>query len=181
MKIDKKTIVAIALCVIAVLVVVMRIKSGFTPSKPAAKPSAKTQAAAAATESQTRKAARREEELSAKIHDYNKLVASLEETDIPFEAKTFRNPMKPLVSEADKKSGTKKPWEPKEEIIATSAVGYTIEGIVWDDAQPLALINNQVVGVGDQLDDGSRILEITKQRVRFTKKGREYFLEFREE
>ena len=62
------------------------------------------------------------------------------------------------------------------------AKGYSIEGIVWDEAAPpLAIINDQVVGVGESLDDGSRITEITADTVRFTKDGSKYYLVFREE
>ena len=185
MNIDKKTIVAIVLCIVAVLVVVWRVKSGLTPSRPAAKPgAAKSKPAAPATgksEARASRAAAKSKEISLKAKGYSNLIAALKESDIDYEAKSFRNPMTPLVKEYDKRSGGKAPWKPQKGIAATTLAGYTIEGIVWDDVAPLALVNSQVVGVGDRLDDGTKIIEITKKKVRFTRNGREYFLEFREE
>jgi hypothetical protein len=183
MKIDKKTIVAIVLIAAALLVVVWQIKSSFTPKRPAARPrAAKSQPAVVdQTKARASRTAAANEELSRKVVEYNNLVAALKKTDIDFEEKKFRNPMAPLIDESDKKATGQKSWEPREDIIATTMAGYTIEGIVWDEANPLALVNDQVVGVGDRLDDGSKIVQITKRKVRFTKNGREYFLEFREE
>jgi hypothetical protein len=59
--------------------------------------------------------------------------------------------------------------------------GYTIEGIVWNEVEPLALLNGQVVSVGENLNDGSLITEITADTVRFTTNGIEYYLVFRGE
>ena len=187
MNIDKKTIVAIVLVVLAVVVVVTRLKSGFAPSKPKAKN--RVSKAAPKADLSTAKASRAAamaEEASQRAKGYSSYIETLQESDLDFEAKRFRNPMTPLVSESDgKKSGrTGGALSLKTPVVGVTdalALGYTIEGIVWDEADPLALINNQVVGVGDRIDDETLIVEITPQKVRFTRKGREYFLEFREE
>ena len=61
------------------------------------------------------------------------------------------------------------------------SMGYSIEGIVWNDFNPLALVNNQVVGIGEKLDDGALITTITQDTVRFTRNGMRYYLVLREE
>ena len=42
--------------------------------------------------------------------------------------------------------------------------GLVLEGIVWDEERPLAVINDRVVGVGDTLRQG-RIVTITQTEV----------------
>lgn len=185
MNIDKKTIVAIVLCVVAVIVVVLRIRSGFAPSKPSARSGAKAKTATGQAVAQVSKAAVSSPEPSLSAKGYQEFISTLEESDIDFDQKKLRNPMTPLVREAGKgrtgSKGAKQPGPPIETLTNAQSLGYSIEGIVWDELEPLALINNQVVGVGDRLEDESLIVAITKKKVRFTRKGREYFLEFREE
>ncbi len=41
---------------------------------------------------------------------------------------------------------------------------YQLKGILWDPQRPSAIINNQVVGVGDRLH-GWQVMEIQKDRV----------------
>lgn len=42
--------------------------------------------------------------------------------------------------------------------------GYALSGILWDAESPSAVINNQVVGLGDRLDQW-QVMEIRKDRV----------------
>jgi hypothetical protein len=185
MKIDKKTIIAILLGVVAIAVVLYQLRSTMSPpSRSVTSTVAKPEAVPSESKSQASKAS---EEPSLQTFGYQAYIASLDPSDIDFKSSDFRNPMKPLVKV--KKTGTSRkstvsgPATRKIGVGPTNALslGYTIEGIVWDEASPLALINNQVVGTGDRLNDGSLIVEITPKRVRFTKNGKKYFLEFREE
>lgn len=184
MNIDKKTVVAVALVLVAVIVVILQLRSGPAQKKAAARPA--TGAAAAAATSQAAKAADSGDELSASAKEYQEFASTLEETDIDFDRKKLRNPMTPLIRKAGRgaassNKGIKQPGPPIETLTNAQSLGYSIQGIVWDEVEPLALINNQVVGVGDRLEDDSLIVQITRTKVRFTRKGREYFLEFREE
>ena len=76
--------------------------------------------------------------------------------------------MRPLVS--DPKPDGAKPSGPATNVTVgpTDALskGYTIEGIVWNEVQPLALVNEQVVSVGERLTDGALITEITPDTLR---------------
>ena len=42
--------------------------------------------------------------------------------------------------------------------------GFDLSGILWDASQPIAIINGQMLRVGDEVE-GYRILEITRDRV----------------
>ena len=42
--------------------------------------------------------------------------------------------------------------------------GFTLSGILWDASAPIAIINGQMVHVGEELD-GYRVVEITQDRV----------------
>lgn len=44
--------------------------------------------------------------------------------------------------------------------------GVKLEGIIWDEKKPMAIINNKVVGVGDDIS-GAKIIEIKKNEVIF--------------
>lgn len=184
MKVDKKTILAIVLGIAAVGVVVYQVMGSFSST-----PRAGTSAVAAptpspvASTSQTAPASVRAASEPSLSDDYAKFIATVKEDNLPFKSRTFRNPMTPLVSE--KKSDEPKASGPATKVAVgpsdALALGYTIEGVVWNEANPLAIVNDQVVGVGETLEDGSVITEITPDTVRFTKQGRNYFLVFREE
>ena len=60
-------------------------------------------------------------------------------------------------------------------------MGYTLEGIVWGEIDSFALVNNQVVGVGEKLDDGALVTQITRDTGRFIRDGNKYYLVLREE
>lgn len=52
---------------------------------------------------------------------------------------------------------------------------FTIQGIIWEGIIPMAIINDNVVKVGDVLE-GARIIGIDKEGVNFLYYGREYKL-----
>ena len=185
MKIDKKTIIMIVLVVAAVVVAISQFKKVPKSTRPAAQPAGTPATATATTGSQTPQVPDETQLMAMKARAYQEYVETLEESDIDFDRKKLRNPMTPLVREKGGSGASgksiKQPGPPIETVTNAASLGYKIEGIVWDELEPLALINDQVVGVGDRLDDESLIVQITKRKVRFTRKGREYFLEFREE
>ena len=48
--------------------------------------------------------------------------------------------------------------------LSESVRGLMLDGIVWDEEKPYAIINNQVLGIGSQIGR-SRITQITKEAV----------------
>ena len=53
----------------------------------------------------------------------------------------------------------------------TSAASWRLSGILYSDQQPLAIINNRPVGVGDRVD-GATVVEIKKRQVTVESDGR---------
>ena len=185
MKMDKKTVIAIVLAVAAVGLILYQFKGAFSSAKTmiaSSAPVATPQSAAAASQPQPSTSSPEH----ARLDDYTALIAELDESDIAFENKIFKNPMRPLVSDATR--GTREAVKDSGPATTLSrgpidalSMGYTIEGIVWNVVDPLALVNNQVVGVSEELSDGALITEITPDTVRFTKNGNKYYLVLREE
>ena len=55
------------------------------------------------------------------------------------------------------------------------AKGLALNGIVWDENFPLAMINDQVLGVGEKIDN-RQIKKITRTEVTLEEQGREFIL-----
>lgn len=53
--------------------------------------------------------------------------------------------------------------------------GITLIGIIWDEKNPCALINNEVVKIGDKIDDCT-VIEIRQDSVTVIKQGQVYTL-----
>jgi hypothetical protein len=51
----------------------------------------------------------------------------------------------------------------------------SLEGIVWDEKKPLALINNKVLGEGEIIKE-AKIVKINKKEVKLIFQGREFIL-----
>ncbi|GAB4343388.1 MAG: hypothetical protein Kow0099_21760 [Candidatus Abyssubacteria bacterium] len=180
MKADKKTILAVVLGLVAVGVVGYQL-FGVLPTNT----SSARNAVAAPTPSPIVSAPQSAEAVRApqpktQLRPYEELIAKLEEDDLPYRDKSFRNPMAPLVSEAKPKEAAASFESPNGPLDAL-AMGYTIEGIVWNDVQPLAIVNNKVVAVGESLDDGALVTNITPDLVSFRKSGRTYYLAIQRE
>jgi len=189
MKIEKKTAIAIVLGLVAFGVVVYQLRGVFLPSKTTtatASPMLKSPSVLSFTSSAPQAP---QPEIAAgdlepaPAQKYKLYIAELMEADIVFDNRGFRNPMTPLAREGSgnkrKVSGpATKVVSPRTEALA---LGYTVEGIVWNDLGPLALVNSQVVGIGEALEDGAVITEITRDTVRFSKDGNRYYLVLREE
>ena len=54
--------------------------------------------------------------------------------------------------------------------------GLVLNGIMWDSKNPLAIINSEVVKVGDELH-GMKVAEITEKSVVLEYEGKEYTLD----
>lgn len=182
MKIDKKTIIALVLVVVAAVVVVRRLKDVV----PSPTETIRNTISNAAPEGpgHASQASTADPEQAPK-DEYEIIIAGVMEADLDYRDKDFRNPMEPLVSERIEGTAKSKPSGPATNVSVgpTDALkkGYTIEGIVWNEVEPLALVNGQVVAVGEQLNDGSIITEISADTVRFTHNAIEYYLVFRGE
>lgn len=50
-----------------------------------------------------------------------------------------------------------------------------VQGVIWSERNPRAIVNNRVVGKGDFVE-GVEILEVSQKGVRFFFDGRSYFL-----
>ena len=190
MKMDKKTIMAIVLIVAALGLVLYQMRGVFMPSRsktaatattPKSKPAAPvTQPAAGASNARSVK--------SLMADDYSGYIASLNETDIDFSGRKFKNPMTPIVEDGE--NGRPQNWVPRPDHVEKPkrtpgfeelAEDDTLEGIVWNEKDPLALVNDQVVGVGEELEDGAVVTAITQDTVKFSRNGNRYYLVLREE
>lgn len=69
-----------------------------------------------------------------------------------------KDPFTPPVISAVEKAGT--------EVLA----GVRLEGIIWDEKKPIAVINDKVVSIGDEVS-GARIVEIRQNEVIFDVNG----------
>ena len=57
----------------------------------------------------------------------------------------------------------------------TGPGGFTLSGILWDTQRPIAIINGQMLQVGEELD-GYRVAEISQDRVSLTDGAHTYQL-----
>ncbi|RJP17967.1 MAG: hypothetical protein C4520_15280 [Candidatus Abyssobacteria bacterium SURF_5] len=172
----KKTILAVVLVAAAVGVVAYQILGTASPVKHATKT-----AIAAPTPAPLQPAAAAQmrgpqgQPAEPQLSPYESLLEKVAERDLAYRKPGFRNPMSPLVAET---CATNKAAE---EAAKLSSAGYHVKGIIWNEDAPLALINDQVVGIGERLDDGALITEIHSNSVKFTKRGNKYVLVLREE
>lgn len=55
------------------------------------------------------------------------------------------------------------------------AMGLTLEGVVWNTAEPRAIVSGKIVKVGGRLN-GIEILDIGREGVKMRYKGQEFYL-----
>ncbi len=78
-------------------------------------------------------------------------------------------PARPITStkrraaKTDFDSWSRNPFAPKKTSDKV-VVKLTLSGIIWDDKEPKALINDVVVGIGDKIDENT-VVEIEQNRV----------------
>lgn len=190
MKMDKKTIIAIVLIVAALGMVLYQMRGVFMPSRPGTTATA-PKSSPPATASPMHSAAGASNVRSVKslmAGSYSGHIADLKETDVDFSGKKFKNPMTPIVGDGD--NAQPQNWVPRPDDVEKPgrmpgfeelAEHDTLEGIVWNAMEPLALVNDQVVGVGEELEDGAVVTAITQDTVKFSRNGNRYYLVLREE
>lgn len=79
---------------------------------------------------------------------------------IEYKAGDLKDPFQPL----KKREGETREQIPKEQIRVTPLPDLVIQGIVWGGRLPQAIINNEVVKIGDTIE-GVRIIDISKDGV----------------
>lgn len=84
---------------------------------------------------------------------------SLTPEDLSSKSKKQRDPFVPLAGGAE---GSKLTW-------------FTLEGIIWKEEKPLAIINDQIITKGDFIQ-GAKIVDIKKDGVIILYGGEEIFL-----
>ena len=72
-------------------------------------------------------------------------------------------PTKRSTAKTDFVSWDRNPFAPKT-TPAKVVAKFTLSGIIWDQKEPKALINNVVVGIGDEID-GNKVVDIKQDRV----------------
>jgi hypothetical protein len=98
--------------------------------------------------------------------------ADAEEERFIYSSKDVRNPMTPLLAKLDKSAtGTGDTRRP-----ARVAVTHRLEGIMWSVSKPLAIIDGNVMGVGEKLRDGSIVTEIGRNFVALKRGGKTFRL-----
>ena len=120
-----------------------------------------------------------EEELGT---PYTRLIAIVSETGLDFQQPGLRNPFRPLagpgslVAEQELLDTVREmAGGLVENPTALSAdelnLGYRIQGIVWNEGEPMALVNGQVLAVGEEIEEGGIITAITDDSVVFLYEG----------
>lgn len=98
--------------------------------------------------------------------------------DRPGVAKNAGSPMKVLVAEQGKEESFyekllaetrdrgfgRDPFSKQPIVTSDSSQALHLSGILWDEANPTAVINDEIVAVGSEIE-GRRVTEITKNRV----------------
>ncbi len=74
--------------------------------------------------------------------------------DFVYDSHDRKDPFAPPVVEVEK------------DINATALVGVQLEGIIWDEANPLAVVNGKIVMTGD-IVAGVEVIRITENEVIF--------------
>ena len=64
--------------------------------------------------------------------------------------------------------------------LSESVRGLMLDGIVWDNEKPYAIINNQILGIGDAIGK-SRITAITETAVTLEEDGSAFSIQLRNE
>jgi len=75
-----------------------------------------------------------------------------EEKVFIYDSTDLRNPMAPLLAKVDK--------DAPPGVTTGVALTHVLDGIIWSPTNPLAIIDRNVVGVGDTLQDGSVMTEV---------------------
>jgi len=104
----------------------------------------------------------------AKVPEVTAGAGSPEENKIEYKSEDLRNPFEEEKIEIQQE-------QPKEEAQVKPLPSLEIQGIVWGGSLPQAIINNEVVSVGDTIEE-ARITDINKSGVTVFFGNRQYNL-----
>ncbi|MBI4707884.1 MAG: hypothetical protein HY761_08175 [Candidatus Omnitrophica bacterium] len=90
---------------------------------------------------------------------------------VRFEASGLRNPFKDIRDTGEKKNDKEK----EKPVVEIPLPKLTLQGIIWGGEFPQAIINNNVVKVGDMVE-GVKVLNIDKNGVTLVFEGKEHFI-----
>jgi hypothetical protein len=172
---NKKQIIfagALAALLVVVLVYQFLVKGGITPVPPkdaAAKTSASSSPAPAAPASAVPGAsspAQQPLELIQVDIDPDQLLQEVSVVPFDYQANRIdRDPMTPLIGIVRTDAELiKKPAKPGSLLYVLQK---NVSGIIWDDTNPLAVVDNEVVGVGYTYPDGVQVFSIERDKVIF--------------
>ncbi len=97
-----------------------------------------------------------------------------EEKVFTYSGKNLRNPMTPLVAKPEKVAVLPVDRDISRE--STAAVAHRLMGIMWSPTNPLAIIDGNVMTVGEKLRDGSVVAEIGRDSVALKRDGKTFRL-----
>lgn len=96
-------------------------------------------------------------------------LAVIERPQLQYTSGSQRDPFKTLIVK-DEKAGTVQVAPGVEE----KAPPMTVQGIIWGGAFPVAIINDEMVKVGDTTKDGAEITSIAKEGIGFLYKDKNF-------
>jgi len=97
-----------------------------------------------------------------------------EEKAFTYSRKNIRNPMAPLLAKPEKVAGVpQKKAAPRD---SSSLIAHRLMGIMWSPTKPLAIIDGNVMAVGEKLRDGSIVEEIGRDSVALKRGGKTFRL-----
>ena len=183
---NRQTIVAIVLGIAAVILVGWQLVPALFPQGRPAAPAAPT-AAVAPTTSMALLNDDTDEEAEEYRDAYAQLVAQVDTEAMDFSLPSMRNPFRPLVgpgSLVEEQAIIDDARQLAAGIIDDPSLagrqelnlGYSVQGIIWSDGEPYALVNDQVLGVGEEIELGGIVTAITADTVVFTYEGQSVIL-----
>jgi hypothetical protein len=95
-----------------------------------------------------------------------------EEKPFKYSSKNIRNPMAPLLAKPEKVAVM--PQATRRD--SSSTIAHRLMGIMWSPAKPLAIIDGNVMAVGEKLRDGSVVAEIGRDSVALKRDGKMFRL-----
>lgn len=87
-----------------------------------------------------------------------------EEGTFAYSSKDLRNPMAPLLAKPEQ-VGAIMPQDKGTQRDSSSFIAHRLMGIMWSPTKPLAIIDGNVMAVGEKLRDGSVVAEIGRDSV----------------
>jgi len=95
-----------------------------------------------------------------------------EEETFTYSSKNLRNPMTPLLAKQEAAVARTKDTRRA----SSASVAHQLIGIIWSATKPLAIIDGNVMGVGEKLRDGSSVAEIGRNFVALKRGGKTFRL-----